>query len=73
VIAEIDNDPASPGFGKPTREYLYFGDKIVRLTAYQYMSDHVVVSRTMVSYHPDGSVEDMKEMTSYEGGGRPSR
>ena len=60
VIAEIDQDPASPAFGKLTREYLYFGDQIMRLTEYRYMSDHVAVTRTLVAYKPDGSVEDIK-------------
>lgn len=66
VIAEIDRDPASLGYGKPSREYVYAGDKIVGLTAYRYMRDQVEVSRTMVAYKPDGSVEAIKESTRYE-------
>lgn len=66
VIAEIDQDPASLGFGKPTREYTYMGGKVVGLTAYRYMSDHVEISRTMVSYKQDGSVDELRESTSYE-------
>lgn len=66
VIAEIDQDPASLGFGKPTREYTYAGDKVVGLTAYRYMSDHVEISRTMVAYKPDGSVDQIRESTSYQ-------
>lgn len=73
VISEIDQDPASIGFGKPTREYLYMGDKVVGLTAYRYMSDHVEVSRTMVAYKADGSVEEIRESTSYQGGDRQPR
>lgn len=73
VISEIDQDPSSIGFGKPTREYLYMGDKVVGLTAYRYMSDHVEVSRTMVAYKADGSVEEIRESTSYEGGDRQPR
>jgi hypothetical protein len=66
VIAEIDQDPASPGFGKPSREYIYMGDKVVALTAYRYMSDHVEITRTMVAYQPDGSVAEIKATTSYQ-------
>ncbi len=66
VIAEIDQDPASLGYGKPSREYTYAGDRVVQLTAYRYMSDHVEVTRTMVAYKPDGSVADVRESTSYE-------
>lgn len=66
VIAEIDQDPASLGFGKPTREYTYMGGKVVGLTAYRYMSDHVEISQTVVAYKPDGSVDDLRESTRYE-------
>lgn len=65
VIKEIDRDPASPGFGKPSREYIYSGDKVVGLTAYRYMSDHVEIARTAVSYKSDGSVDEFVESTSY--------
>jgi hypothetical protein len=73
VIAEIDQDPASLGFGKPSREYIYMGDKVVALTAYRYMSDHVEITRTMVAYQPDGSVAEIKETTSYQPTGGKSR
>jgi hypothetical protein len=73
VIAEIDQDPASLGFGKPTREYTYMGDKVVALTAYRYMSDHVEISRTLVAYKPDGSVAEIKEATNYQDRARSSR
>jgi hypothetical protein len=66
VIAEIDQDPASPGFGKPTREYVYVGDKVVALTAYRYLRDHVEITRTLVAYNPDGSVAEVKESTNYQ-------
>ena len=66
VIAEIDQDPASPGFGRPSREYIYMGDKVVALTAYRYMNDHVEITRTMVAYQPDGSVAEIKETTDYQ-------
>lgn len=66
VIAEIDQDPASPGFGRPSREYVYMGDKVVALTAYRYMSDHVEITRTQLAYQPDGNVAEMKETTSYQ-------
>jgi hypothetical protein len=70
VIAEIDNDPGSPGFRKPSREYLYSGNKVVGLTAYRYFADHVEINRTSVSYKPDGSVDDLAESTSIENGKR---
>jgi hypothetical protein len=63
VIAEIDKDPSSPGFNKPSREYLYSGDKRVGVTAYRYMGDHVEVSRTTVFYKPDGSVDQLAAST----------
>lgn len=66
VIAEIDQDPASLGFGKATRQYIYMGDKVVALTAYRYMSDHVEITRTLVAYQPAGSVAEIKASTSYE-------
>jgi hypothetical protein len=73
VIAEIDQDPASLGYGKPSREYVYAGDKVVGVTAYRYMRDQVEVSRTMVAYKPDGSVDAIKESTSYESPPQESR
>ena len=65
VIAEIDQDPASPGFGKPSREYIYMGGKVVTLTAYRYTSEHVEITQTLVAYQPDGSIAEMKETISY--------
>lgn len=70
VIAEIDKDPASLGFGKPSREYLYSGNKVVGLTAYRYFADHVEINRSSVSYKPDGSVDHFAESTSTENGKR---
>jgi hypothetical protein len=63
VITEIDNDPSSPGFRKPTREYTYSGDKVIGLTSYRYLPGHVEISRTTVSYKPDGSVDQWAEST----------
>ncbi len=68
VIQEIDNDPNSLGYRKPTREYRYSGDKVVGLTAYRYLGDRVEITRTAVSYKPDGSVDQLREETSYEFG-----
>ena len=68
VIQEIDNDPNSLGYRKPTREYLYAGDKVVGLVAYRYFGDRVEITRTSVAYKPDGSVDDMRESTTYEFG-----
>lgn len=64
VIKEIDRNPGSPGFGKPLREYAYAGDKVVALTAYHYDGKQVQVTRTQVSYHPDGSVDKFRETTA---------
>jgi hypothetical protein len=68
VITEIDREPSSPGFGKPAREYMYSGDKVIGLTAYRYLPDHVEIERTSVSYKPDGSVDRYEASTSYEPG-----
>jgi hypothetical protein len=62
VIAEIDQYPGSASFGKPTREYVYYGDKVVAHTAYRYAGSHVEVTRTVVSYKPDGSVDEVREL-----------
>jgi hypothetical protein len=64
VITEIDKDPTSLGFKKPLREYIYSADKVIGLTAFQYFVDHVQISRTAVSYKPDGSVDQYLESTS---------
>ncbi len=63
VIAELDKDASSPSFRKPLREYLYAGDAVVGLTSYRYLSDHVEINRTVVSYKPDGSVDRFMEST----------
>lgn len=68
VIAEIDQDPSSLGFKKPLREYIYSRDKVVGLTAYRYLPEHTEISRTSVSYKPDGSVDQYAESTSYDSG-----
>jgi hypothetical protein len=68
VIAEIDKDPSSPGFRKPLREYTWSGDKVIGLTSYRYLGDHVEIARTAVSYKPDGSVDRYSESTSLDYG-----
>jgi hypothetical protein len=68
VITEIDKDPGSVGFRKPMREYMYSGDKVIGLTAYRYLPEHVEITRTSVSYKPDGSVDRYSESTSYDSG-----
>jgi hypothetical protein len=65
VIVEIDKDPNSPGFRKPMREYTYSDGKVVGLTSYRYFPDRVEISRTVVSYKPDGSIDEFEESTSY--------
>ena len=73
VLKELDKDPNSPGFRKPLREYRYSGDRVVGLTAYQYLGDQVQVVRTAVSYKPDGSVDQYRESTSYDYGKKDQR
>jgi hypothetical protein len=68
VIKEIDKDPASPGYKKPLREYMYAGDKVVGLTSYKYLGGQVQVVRVMVTYKPDGSVDKYMESTDYDFG-----
>jgi hypothetical protein len=65
VIQEIDNDPASQGFRKPLREYLYAGDKVAGITVYKYLGTQVQVVRAMATYKPDGSVDAYRETTEY--------
>jgi hypothetical protein len=66
VISEIDKDPASPSYGRPLREYMYVGDKVIGLTAYRYLGDHIEIDKTMVSYKPDGSVDRFAQSTSID-------
>jgi len=66
VIQEIDKDPNSLGYGKPLRDYVYAGDKVVGLTAYRYQANQVEVIRAAVAYKPDGSIADYRESTSFE-------
>lgn len=68
VIREIDDDPGSPSYRKPLRDYSYQGNSMVGATTYVYLADHVQVTRTRVSYKPDGSVDKFQESTSYEHG-----
>jgi len=63
VIKEIDKDPASPGFGKPLREYTYAGKQVIRLVTYHYLGDQVQVVTADVVYKPDGSVDQFHEST----------
>jgi len=66
VIREIDQDPSSARFGKPTREYTYSGNQVVGLTSYKHLGNQIQVSRVMVAFRPDGSVEQYRETTDYE-------
>jgi hypothetical protein len=65
VIQEIDNDPASQGYRKPLRDYLYAGDKIAGITTYQYLGTQLQTRRVLVTYKPDGSVDELRETTGY--------
>jgi hypothetical protein len=66
VIKEIDNDPASPGYRKPLREYSYAGDLVIRLVSYRYLGGQVQTTQADVRYKPDGSVDQYQESTSYD-------
>ena len=68
VIKEIDNDPNSPRFRKPLREYTYAGDKVIRLVAYKDLGSQVQIVTANVIYKPDGSVDRYDEQTRYEQG-----
>ena len=72
VIKEIDKDPNSLGFKKPLREYTYTGGKVTGLTSYQYFGDHVQITKTAVSYKPDGSVDQYLESTDHDYGKKKS-
>lgn len=73
IIQEIDKDPNSFGYGKSAREYLYAGDRVVGLTAYQYLGYTVQVTKTMVAYDSDGSVRDFQESTTFMEPEKPSK
>jgi hypothetical protein len=64
VIMEIDKDPSSPSYRKPLREYSYAGNHPMAVTDYRYVGGKVQVIRTLASYKPDGSVDQIKETTS---------
>lgn len=68
VITEIDKDPSSLGFKKPMREYIYSGNTVIGLTVYRYFPDQVEITRTSVSYKPDGGVDRYSASTSYDSG-----
>jgi hypothetical protein len=65
IIKEIDRDPNSQGYSKPLREYLYADGKLIGVTAYKYLGNQVQVIRASVTYKPDGSVDDYREITEY--------
>jgi hypothetical protein len=66
VIREIDQDPSSARFGKPMREYTYSGNQVVGLTTYKHLGNQIQVSRVMVAFRSDGSIEQYRETTDYE-------
>ena len=72
VIREVDADPNSAGYGKPLREYSYAGERVVALTAYRYLGDHVQIVRAAVTYKADGTVDQYRETTQYDHG-KPAR
>jgi hypothetical protein len=64
IIKELDKDPGSPSFKKPLREYIYSGDRVIGLTSYLYVGDQVQITRTAVSYKPDGSIDQFRQSTN---------
>ena len=64
IIKEIDQDPSSLGFKKPSREYTYRNGRVVGLTAYRYLSDHIEITKIAVAYKPDGTVDQYMESMS---------
>jgi hypothetical protein len=66
VIKEIDQDPSSPNFGKVSREYTYSGNQVVALTTYKHLGSQIQISRIMVSFKPNGTIEGFHESTNYE-------
>lgn len=68
VIKEVDNEPASPSYRKPLREYSYAGNQVIKLVSYRYLGDQVQVVTADVVYKPDGSVDEYREATRYEFG-----
>ena len=66
VIAELDNDPNSPRFRKPVREYTYAGGQVAALTAYRYVGEQVEIVRVSVSYDPTGAIDGYKETLDHE-------
>lgn len=73
VIKEIDQDPSSLGFKRPSREYTYANGRVVALTAYRYFGDHVEITKIAVSYKPDGSVDQYMESVSTDHGTQSAR
>lgn len=66
VIQELDNDPGSPRFRKPVREYLYAGAQVAGLTTYRNVGGQVEIVRVSVSYKDDGSVDQYRESIEHE-------
>jgi hypothetical protein len=66
VIQELDNDPNSPRYRKPVREYLYSGANVAGLTTYRSVGGQVEVTRVLVSYKPDGSVDQYRETVAHQ-------
>lgn len=66
VIQELDNDPNSPRYRKPVREYLYAGANVAGLTTYRNVGGQVEVVRVQVSYKPDGSIDQYRESIGHQ-------
>jgi hypothetical protein len=68
VIVEINKDPSSARRGKPLREYTYRDGRLAGVVVYRPLGNQVQVVRADVTYKPDGSVDQFRENTTYEGG-----
>ncbi|HUQ08753.1 MAG TPA: hypothetical protein VM146_00460 [Steroidobacteraceae bacterium] len=66
VIRELDNDPNSPRYRKPVREYIYAGANVAGLTTYRNVGGQVEVVRVLVSYKPDGGIDQYRESVAHQ-------
>lgn len=72
LIKEIDNDPASQGYRRPLREFTYAGNQVIQVVTYHYLGDQVQVSKAIITYKADGSVDQFHESTDYQYGKKAS-
>jgi hypothetical protein len=67
LMREMDADPASPGYRKPLRDYLYNGERVTQITRYRYQDDgQVEISTARIAYAADGSLEQVQQASRRE-------